>query len=92
MLPPPACGSRKGACAEPVGGVAVPGPPSRPRTDCQDAAGVLCPVLIPTIQERCGHTGDSPNMDCEDGQRAGEHALQGNAEGVTSFLCEEEKA
>lgn len=30
MLPPPACGSRQGACAEPVGGVAGPGPPSRP--------------------------------------------------------------
>lgn len=27
---------------------------------CEAAAGVLCPVVVHIIQERCGHTGEDP--------------------------------
>lgn len=42
---------------------------------CQAVPGILCPVLILTIQERRRETGKGPKEGHEDDQRAGEAAL-----------------
>lgn len=49
-------------------------------------------VLVPRAQERRRQTGEGPEKDHEDEQRAGEPALCGRTEGDRSFLHREEKA
>lgn len=39
------------------------------------APGVLCPLLVVTIQERCVQTGEGPKEAYGDDQRTGEPAL-----------------
>lgn len=53
---------------------------------CQASSGVLCLVLVPTVQQRHGKTGEGSKEGYKHGQRAEEPALQGKTEGVTSFL------
>ena len=63
-----------------------------PLSTCQATPGVLCPVLVSTIQERHGQTGKYPKEGHEDDQTAGEPALFGKAQGIRTLLPGEAKA
>lgn len=46
-----------------------------PLSACQVTSSMLCPVLVPTIQKRCGRTGQGPKEGHKIDRRAGEPAL-----------------
>jgi len=58
---------------------------------CEVPAGIPCPSLGPTTQERCGVFGEGAKEGQEDAQRAGATLLQRQAEGAGLLQSGEEK-
>ncbi|GAB0181709.1 hypothetical protein GRJ2_000636200 [Grus japonensis] len=46
-----------------------------PLSACQATSGILCSVLVPAVQKRCGQAGEGPEMGHEDDQRTGKPAI-----------------
>ncbi|GAB0176921.1 mitochondrial enolase superfamily member 1 [Grus japonensis] len=52
--------------------------------------GILCSVLVPAMQKRCGQAGEGPEEGHQDDQRTGKPAIGGKAE-RTGFVQPSEK-
>ncbi|GAB0190814.1 mitochondrial enolase superfamily member 1 [Grus japonensis] len=58
---------------------------------CQATPAILCSVLVPTIQKRCGQAGDGPEEGHQHDQRTGKPAIWGKAERIGFFSLEKRR-